>query len=48
MCVFEIAIAALDNIKDSRLVLLNNCCHWAPYEKPEEYAARLLNFIDNI
>ena len=48
MCVFEIGIAALNNIEDSRLVLLNNCGHWAPYEKPEEYAAHLLNFIDNI
>ena len=48
MCVFEIGIAALNNIYDSRLVLLNNCGHWAPYEKPEEYTAHLLNFLENI
>ena len=48
MCVFEIGIAALNNIDDSRLVLLNNCGHWAPYEKPEEYTAHLLNFLENI
>ena len=48
MCVFEIGIAALNNIEDSRLVLLNNCGHWAPYEKPEEYTAHLLNFLENI
>lgn len=48
MCVFEIGIAALNNIEDSRLVLLNNCGHWPPYEKPEEYTAHLLNFLENI
>jgi len=48
MCVFEIGIAALNNIDDSRLVLLNNCGHWPPYEKPEEYTAHLLNFLENI
>ncbi|MAF38801.1 MAG: alpha/beta hydrolase [Chloroflexi bacterium] len=48
MCVFEIGIAALNNITDSRMVLLNNCGHWPPYEKPEEYTAHLLNFLENI
>jgi pimeloyl-ACP methyl ester carboxylesterase len=48
MCVFEIGIAALNNIDDSRLVLLNNCGHWPPYEKPAEYTAHLLNFLENI
>ncbi len=48
MCVFEIGIAALNNIDDSRLILLNNCGHWPPYEKPEEYTAHLLNFLENI
>jgi pimeloyl-ACP methyl ester carboxylesterase len=45
MCVFEIGIAALNNIADSRLVLLNNCGHWVPYEKPEEYTSHVLNFL---
>jgi len=47
MCVFEIGIAALNNIDDSRLVLLNKCGHWPPYEKPEEYTSHLLNFLKN-
>ncbi len=45
MCVFEIGIAALNNLEDSRLVALNNCGHWAPFEKPEEYTAHVLNFL---
>ena len=48
MCVFEIGIAALNHIDDSRLVLLNNCGHWVPYEKPEEYTSHVLNFLRNI
>ena len=45
MCVFEIGIAALNNLADSRLVVLNNCGHWVPFEKPEEYTAHVLNFL---
>jgi pimeloyl-ACP methyl ester carboxylesterase len=45
MCVFEIGIAALNNLADSRLVLLNNCGHWVPFEKPEEYTSHVLNFL---
>jgi pimeloyl-ACP methyl ester carboxylesterase len=45
MCVFEIGIAALNNLPDSRLVVLNNCGHWVPFEKPEEYTAHVLNFL---
>lgn len=48
MCVFEIGIAALNHIADSRMVLLNSCGHWAPYEKPEEYTSHVLNFLQNI
>ena len=45
MCPFEIGIAALNNLADSRLVLLNNCGHWVPFEKPEEYTSHVLNFL---
>ncbi len=48
MCVFEIGIAALNHIEDSRLVVLNNCGHWAPFEKPQEYSSHVLNFLQNI
>ena len=45
MCVFEIGIAALNNLADSRLVVLNNCGHWVPFEMPEEYTSHVLNFL---
>ena len=48
MCVFEIGIATLNHIDDSRMVLLNKCGHWPPYEKPEEYTSHVLNFLKNI
>jgi hypothetical protein len=36
MVPFEVSIAILNHIADSRLVLLNNCGHWPPFEKPAE------------
>lgn len=45
MVAFEISIAILNHIEDSRLVLLNNCGHWAPFEKPAEYTAQVLAFL---
>jgi pimeloyl-ACP methyl ester carboxylesterase len=48
MCAFEIGIAALNRINDSRLVVLNKCGHWPPYEHPEEYTAQVLNFLKRI
>jgi 2-hydroxy-6-oxonona-2,4-dienedioate hydrolase len=31
MVAFEVSIAILNRIADSRLVLLNNCGHWPPF-----------------
>ena len=45
MCAFEIGIVALNHIDDSRLVLLNKCGHWPPYEHLEEYTVQMLNFL---
>ncbi len=45
MCAFEIGIASLNYIDDSRLVVLNKCGHWPPYEHPDEYTAHVLNFL---
>lgn len=45
MCPFEIGIAALNHIDDSRLVVLNKCGHWPPYEHPEEYTSHVLTFL---
>jgi pimeloyl-ACP methyl ester carboxylesterase len=39
---FELSIAILNHTADSRLVLLNNCGHWPPFEKPAEWAAQVL------
>ncbi len=45
MCSFEIGIASLNYIDDSRLVVFNKCGHWPPYEHPEEYTSQVLNFL---
>ena len=48
MCAFEIGIVALNHIDDSRLVLLNKCDHWPPYEHLEEYTVQMFNFLTNL
>ena len=45
MVPFEVSIAILNHIEDSRLVLLNNCGHWPPFEKPVEWTAHVLRFL---
>jgi len=45
MVAFEVSIAILNHIADSRLVLLNGCGHWPPFEKPAEYTAHVLSFL---
>jgi pimeloyl-ACP methyl ester carboxylesterase len=45
MVAFEVSISILNHIADSRLVLFNNCGHWPPFEKPEEYTAQVLSFL---
>ena len=38
---FEVNIAILNHIADSRLVLLNNCGHRPPFEEPAEWVQDL-------
>ncbi|MGH7037913.1 MAG: alpha/beta fold hydrolase, partial [Stellaceae bacterium] len=45
MVAFEVSIAILNHIADSRVVLLNNCGHWPPFEKPAEWSAQVLAFL---
>ena len=45
MVPFEVSIAILNHIGDSRLVLLNDCGHWPPFEKPVEWTAQVLAFL---
>ena len=42
MVALEVSIAILNHIAVSRVVLLNNCGHWPPFEKPAEWAAQVL------
>ena len=45
MVAFEVSIAILNHVRDARLVLLNDCGHWPPFEKPAEYTAHVLTFL---
>jgi pimeloyl-ACP methyl ester carboxylesterase len=45
MVPFEVSIAILNHIADSRLSLLNNCGHRRSFEKPAECAAQVLPFL---
>jgi len=45
MVAFEVSIAILNHVADSRVVLLNSCGHWPPFEKPAEYTAHVLAFL---
>ena len=45
MVPFEVSIAILNHIADWHLVLLNNCGHWLPFEKPAEWTAQVLAFL---
>jgi len=45
MVPFEVSIAIMNHIADSRVVLLNNCGHWPPYERPEEWTAHVFSFL---
>jgi len=45
MVAFEVSLAILNHVTDSRVVLLNNCGHWPPFEKPAEYTAHVLTFL---
>ena len=45
MVPFDVSIAILNHIADSRVVLLNNCGHWPPFEKPAEWSAQVLQFL---
>ena len=42
---FEVSIAILKHIADRYLVLLNNYGRWPPFEKPAEWTAQVLVFL---
>jgi pimeloyl-ACP methyl ester carboxylesterase len=41
----EVSSAILNHIADSHLVLLNNCGHWPPFEKPAEWVAQVVALL---
>jgi len=45
ICPVEVGVKCLNHIPTSRLVVINDCGHWVPYEKPEEYNSYVLNFL---
>src|SRR3989441_11363636 len=45
MVAFEVSIAILNHVSNSRLVLLNNCGHSPPFEKPAEWTAQVVAFL---
>ena len=45
MVPFEVSIAIINHIADWHLVLLNNCGHGPPFEKPAVWTAQVLTFL---
>ena len=41
----EVGLRLLNYIPDSRLVVLNHCGSWPPYEYPDEYSRQVLGFL---
>lgn len=45
MCSYEIGLTILNYVADSRIVVFNNCGHWPPFEKPDEWNSQVINFL---
>ena len=45
MCSYEIGLTILNYVADSRIIVLNDCGHWPPYERPEEYNTYVEAFL---
>lgn len=41
----EGAIFLLNYLSDARLVLLNRCGHWIPFERPDEFSRLVVDFV---
>lgn len=48
MVPLEQALTIMSYLQDSRLVVLNRCGNWSPFEKPAEYSAYVLAFLGQI
>ena len=45
ICPVEVGVKIMNHLPQSRLVVINDCGHWVPFEKPEEYLAFVLDFL---
>ena len=45
MVPLEVSITMLGLLPDARLLVFNDAAHWAPFEKPREYARHVLSFL---
>jgi 2-hydroxy-6-oxonona-2,4-dienedioate hydrolase len=43
---FEQSLALLSYVRTADLVVLNNCGHWAPFERPDVYSSVVLDFLE--
>lgn len=41
----EAAIVLLNYLRDARLVILNRCGHWVPFERPDEFSRLVIDFV---
>lgn len=41
----EGALALLNHLHDARLVILNKCGHWIPFERPDEFSRLVIDFV---
>jgi 2-hydroxy-6-oxonona-2,4-dienedioate hydrolase len=43
----EGTLALLNYLKDARLIILKNCGHWIPFERPQEFSRYVIDFVKN-
>jgi pimeloyl-ACP methyl ester carboxylesterase len=43
---FEQSLAMLSYVRSADLVVLNNCGHWPPFERPDAYSSIVLDFLE--
>ena len=43
----ESALMLMNYLHDARLVIFNKCGHWAPVERPDEFARLVADFVKN-
>lgn len=41
----EGALVLLNYLRDARLVILNKCGHWIPFERPDEFGRLVIDFV---